>query len=83
MRSSVRAYPSATTLPSAVFSAFAVGAVDEPGAEGGVGIVPGTFFTFLRGADIAYCGTGRTQTTRSKQRDSLERIRAPRTAPLH
>lgn len=64
MRSSVRVYPSDTALPSAFSSAFA--AVDEPGAEGGVGIVPGTFFIFLRGADIVHCGAGRTQTMRSK-----------------
>ena len=82
MRSNVRAYPSATTLPSAFSSAFAAVAVDELGADGGVGIVPGTFFIFLRGADIAYCGAGRTQTTRSKQRDSWKEC-APRTATLH
>ena len=70
MRSSVRVYPSATALPIAFSSAFAEGAVDEPGAEGGVGIGPGTFFIFLRGADIVRCGAGRTQTTGSKQSDA-------------
>ena len=41
-------------------SAFAAGIIDEPGTKGGVGVVPGTFFIFLRGADRVYCGAGRT-----------------------
>ena len=56
MRPSIRVYPSTTDLPSALSSAFAAGAVGEPVAEGGVGIVPGIFFTFLGGADMVRCG---------------------------
>ena len=51
------------------------GAVDEPGAEGGVGMVPGTFFIFLRGADIVYRGVGRRQTNAKQTMRFLERMR--------
>lgn len=50
MRWNVRAYPSTTTWPAS--SAFAVGAVGEPAAEGGEYIVPNSFFTILGGADM-------------------------------
>ena len=75
MKASVRVYPSTTALPSALSSAFAAGAVEEPGAEGGVGIVPGTFFIFLGGADIVYCGAGRRQTNAKQTMRFLERMR--------
>ena len=77
------AYPSTTTLPSSFSSSvFAAGAVDEPGIEGRVGIVPSTFFIFLRGADLVYCGAGRTQPQVKQTMRFLERVRSA-TASLH
>ena len=80
MKANIRVYPSTTTIPSAFFSAFAAGAVDEPGAEGGVGVVPGTFFIFLRGADMVYCGAGRTQTNAKQTLRFLERMHSANSA---
>ena len=59
MRLIARVYPSTTILPSGFASAFAAGVVDEPVIEGGVGIAPGTFFTFLGGVNMVYRGAGR------------------------